>query len=280
MNNTIESIFSIKKNDRKRGLIQLCSAGFDNLSFDEIKKIHAQIKKIIDNDSADITFFARKALMKIEEFEKNNNIKIEPSITDEIYNKKASELINLLSADEKLIRINAIYALAKTGTSDEHINALELFAESAGEDEASLAIDSISAIKKFIAEKKKKEKERTDRREQTLKSLNKTKKEKTQKNINKSFVNKPYSISSKNQKKQPALIKFYKLSSISFISIIIVVFIYLTFFLPVNIPKNSKLLYLNRYSLSPVYIYKNDNSVKMIRLRITISGWEEIIIYE
>ncbi|MFA5479598.1 MAG: hypothetical protein WC002_10595 [Candidatus Muiribacteriota bacterium] len=263
----IEEIYNKDRNIRKKGLISLTTADFSILGKNEIQKLHSQLEKIIAHDEADITFFARKVLLSLEQYLNENKINFRGDPVNELYEKKADELITLLNTDEKLVRINAIYALAKTGSSEKHIKSLENFAEIASEDEASLAIDSIMAIKKFIKDRAEKEKEREQTRKKTLEILNTSKKEK--KIFNPASNTLP-EIHENNKFDKKNLILIFFLSSAA----LIFIYFSLIFNPSAYISSNSEIIFISKYRINPVIVFRENSTVKIIRLKLSLTGWK------
>ncbi len=247
--------------------MRLYSYDLTGLDPEELRKLYSQLELIIENDSPDIVFFAKKMLDNLEKTAKTTKVNLRSNPVDEIYSRNSDELISLLTSGDKIVRVNSIYALAKNGCSEKHILALERFAENAPEDEATLAIDSIEAIKVFLAEKKKREAERKKKREKALSSFQKDQSRE---------VKAPKRIF-RPQEDLPRDKKF-NLWFFAFLSLCIVIIIYNIYFSFIfnpeaYLPDDCRLVEFFPDISSPVILYEQDGQYKIINLRLSPGGY-------
>jgi hypothetical protein len=273
----IDFLFSKERDERKEGIINIIKSDLSELSEHDLIRIKEQLELIIEEDDTDIRFFAKKLNSRIMDHSYKNGINLsKKNEVEEVYEKNSEDLIKLLSSDEKIIRINALYALAKNGCSQKHIISLEKFAEQATEDESILAIEAIEAIKRFIIEKKQKEEARLKKRQEVLKSLRNGKENREinlnspKKTDNVKKIQKNIWTEEKKPKKSKAGV-FYL-----FILILTAVYhLYFSFiFNPSSFIRSDQELYYYNYSLlKPVIIYKSEEDTKIMRLTLSFKGW-------
>jgi Fe2+ transport system protein B len=268
MTKLINELFDKDSAIRKKAIKNLYSKKLSQFSSGEIKKVYKQLILILENDSPEVTFFAKKLMPNIKSIAKIKKINLDENPIEDIYLKNSNDLVDLLCTPEKIARINAIYALAKNGCNQEHIKALELFAETATEDEATLAIDSIEAIKKFIKEKEEKEKIKLEKRKQNLKIFNSKSKK-----ISSSPI-----VSTEPIKKKKKSFKLKKFNPIYIIILILFAVYHLYFnviFNPINfLPDNSVFLEYTYSNFKPLIIYELDGKINYLKPTLNLSGWK------
>jgi len=271
MDDLIKQIFSKEKDIRKAALIDLSEMSFDHISDKQLFDIYNQLELIVENDEKDVSYFARKMIPKIKKVGKIRKLNLDEDPIHEVYTKKADDLIALLSSDQKMVRINSVYALAKTGCSENHIKALEKFAENATEDEAKLAIDSIEAIKSFMDDREEKEKKRKKQRELAKQSLNQKKELKAKPARN--YIN-----NNENTVDSGSLWKkaFFSL-------LIIIIFISSTAYLPgffINqkdfLTNDSKIIGKKCLFNKATLIISSKEKITIKKIRLTFKGWKEV----
>ncbi|MCK9223965.1 MAG: hypothetical protein M0R46_08710 [Candidatus Muirbacterium halophilum] len=273
----IDFLFSKERDLRKEGITNLIKADLSKISEQKLIKVKEQLAEIIEQDDTDIKFFAKKLNNNIMEFAYKAGITLtKTNEIEEVYNKNSEELIKLLSSEEKMIRINALYALAKNGCSAKHIISLEKFAESALEDESVLAIEAIEAIKTFITNKKEKEEKRQEKRKAVLKSL-RSGKDNKEININAEISKKKTPVKVKRVWQEEKKVKKSKTALFYLITLVLISIyhIYFTFiFKPANfIPLESKLSYYNYSFFKPTIVFKENDNIKIKKMSLTINGW-------
>lgn len=275
----IDFLYSKERDERKEGIVNLLKSDLNTLSEDDLVKIRKQLGLIIEQDDTDIRFFAKKLDKIIMEHAYKSGISlVSENPVEEVYKRNSEELVKLLSSSEKIIRINALYALAKNGCDAKHIQSLEKFAENSSEDESVLAIEAIEAIKNFMNEKKEREKKRQEKRKAVLQSLRSTK-ESGKKEIN---LNRDRERSSENRRERKIWdndkkekIPFSRKALIIIILLFAVYHIYFSYiFNPAaHVPADSEIIYYSYSRFTPAIVYSVDNNLKIRKLDLTLSGW-------
>ena len=274
MDELIKQIFSKEKDVRKKALIELSDMSFDHISDKQLFDIYNQLDLILESDEKDVAYFARKLLPKIKQVGKIRKLNLDEDPIHEVYTKKADELISLLASDQKMVRINSVYALAKTGCSPEHVSALERFAEGATEDEAKLAIDSIEAIKVFMSEREEKEAQRKKQREIARKSLKDKKEYKARpvsKTKNYSQLNDATDNNSLKWKKA-----FFTLFILTFLTTGVLFTPGIFFSESDHLPEDATLLHKDHFLNKVVVVFKLDKEITIKRFSLGMKGWTEI----
>lgn len=115
-------------------------------------KMLNQVKRMSEEDSLPVRFFARKALEKLMLLAEVEGIDPKAISTVQVEEEFLSEqVLKDLASTDKSCRLNALYRIKRISRDPSMIEALEFFAESSDEDEALLAIEAIETIQERLS---------------------------------------------------------------------------------------------------------------------------------
>lgn len=146
MNSLYEALLDPRDETRRQACIRISKLKTidDSATF---PKMFNQIKKMVENDSLSVRFFARKALDQLRVLARAENVDVEALTTIQVEEEFLSEqLLSELNGPDKACRVNALYRIKSTSRDPGMIEKLELFAEEFPEDEAVLAVEAIESI--------------------------------------------------------------------------------------------------------------------------------------